>query len=195
MSIILHHYDTSPFSEKPRLLFGLHGMSWRSVIQPTIMPKPDLTPLTGGYRRAPVMQIGADIYCDSQVIMAEILRRAGNDPEEEGAGWAVNLWADRVFFQASVAVIFGELGETVPRAFIEDREKLMGRPFDVAAMKAAGGPMRSQWRTQAGWIDAALGRGSHFLSGDAAGVADVAAYMNIWFASTFTPHLAAPMLE
>ncbi|HEY1559627.1 MAG TPA: glutathione S-transferase family protein [Caulobacteraceae bacterium] len=194
MDIILHHYDTSPFSEKPRLLFGLHKLEWRSVIQPTIMPKPELTPLTGGYRRAPVMQIGADVYCDSQVIMAEILRRAGVDGSAEGAGWAINLWSDRVFFQSSVAVIFAELGESVPRAFIEDREKLMGRPFDVGAMKAAAGPMRGQWRTQAGWIDSSLAGGSPFLSGEAPGVADIAAYMNVWFVSNFTPHLAEPLL-
>jgi len=73
---ILHHYDTSPFSEKVRLLLGLKGLAWTSVIQPVIMPKPDLIPLTGGYRRIPVLQIGADVYCDSQVILAEIAGRA-----------------------------------------------------------------------------------------------------------------------
>jgi glutathione S-transferase len=192
--IILHHYDTSPFSEKPRLLFGLHDLAWRSVIQPTIMPKPDLVPLTGGYRRAPVMQIGADIYCDSQVIMAEIDRRTGAAGANDGLGWAVNLWSDRLFFQASVAVIFGELGATVPRPFIEDRERLMGRSFDVAAMKAVAGPMRAQWRTQAGWLDTALSTGAPFLQGDTPGLADIAGYMNIWFATTFTPDVAAPLL-
>jgi glutathione S-transferase len=192
--IILHHYDTSPFSEKVRLLLGLHAMPWRSVIQPTIMPKPDLVPLTGGYRRAPVMQIGADIYCDSQAIMAEVRRRAGVDPAGEGLGWAVNLWADRVFFQSSVAVIFGELGATVPRAFIEDREKLMGRAFDIDAMKAAAAPMSAQWRSQAGWIDAALADGRPFLTGETPMIADAAAYMNIWFVTAFTPHLAEPLM-
>jgi glutathione S-transferase len=192
--IILHHYDTSPFSEKARLLLGLHGLPWRSVIQPTIMPKPELVPLTGGYRRAPVMQIGADIYCDSQAIMAEIRRRGGVDPLGEGLGWAVNLWADRVFFQSSVAVIFGELGASVPRAFIEDREKLMGRAFDVAAMKAAAIPMSAQWRSQARWIDATLAISGSFLTGDTAMIADVAAYMNVWFLTSFTPHLAGPLL-
>jgi Glutathione S-transferase, N-terminal domain len=39
------------------------------------MPKPDLTALTGGYRKTPVLQIGADIYCDSQLIMRELERR------------------------------------------------------------------------------------------------------------------------
>ena len=123
--IILHHYDTSPFSEKVRVMLGIKGLSWRSVIQPVIMPKPELIPLTGGYRRIPVLQIGADVYCDSQVIMAEIAERAGGAPLE-GAGWAVNLWADRLFFQSAVPIIFGEI--EVPKAFIEDREKLSGRP-------------------------------------------------------------------
>ena len=57
--IILHHYDGSPYSEKIRLLLGMKGLAWRSVQIPVIMPKPDLMPLTGGYRRTPVMQIGA----------------------------------------------------------------------------------------------------------------------------------------
>jgi len=192
--VILHHYDTSPFSEKVRLMFGLKGLAWRSVIAPTIMPKPDLTPLTGGYRRIPVLQIGADVFCDTQVILDEIERRAPQPRARRGLDAAVNLWADRLFFQAAVAVIFGEIGASVPRAFIEDREKLSGRPFDVAAMKAAGGPMRMQWRAQAAWIDRALADGGPFLAGETAGVADFAAFMNIWFVTTFTPHLAAPLL-
>jgi glutathione S-transferase len=175
--IILHHYDTSPFSEKVRLLFGLRGLAWRSVIQPTIMPKPDLTPLTGGYRRIPVLQIGADVYCDTQVILAEVAARSGGAPLE-GAGWAVNLWADRLFFGATVPIIFGEV--EAPKAFIEDREKLSGRPFNSAQMKAAAGPMKAQWRAQAAWLDQALA-GSDFLAGDAPGLADIAAYMNVWF--------------
>jgi glutathione S-transferase len=69
--IILHHYETSPYSEKVRLGLGLKGLAWASVEIPVIMPKPDLTALTGGYRKTPVLQIGADIYCDSQLIMRE----------------------------------------------------------------------------------------------------------------------------
>jgi glutathione S-transferase len=73
--IILHHYKTSPYSEKVRIGLGLKGLAWASVEIPIIMPKPDLTALTGGYRKTPVLQIGADIYCDSQLIMRELERR------------------------------------------------------------------------------------------------------------------------
>jgi len=187
--LILHHYDNSPFSEKVRLLFGLRGLAWRSVIQPTIMPKPELIPLTGGYRRIPVLQAGADVYCDTQVILAEVAARSG--APLEGAGWAVNLWADRLFFGVTVPIIFGEI--EVPKAFIEDREKLSGRPFDAAAMKAASAPMQGQWRAQAAWLEAALARGP-WLAGEAAGLSDIAAYMNLWFLGGAVPKTFAGLI-
>ncbi|MBX3486112.1 glutathione S-transferase family protein [Phenylobacterium sp.] len=179
--IILHHYDTSPFSEKVRLMLGVKGLSWRSVIQPVIMPKPDLIPLTGGYRRIPVMQIGADVYCDSQAILAEIERRHPKPAVVRGADWAVNLWADRTWFQASVAVIFAEIGDSIPKEFAEDREKLSGRPFDVQAMKAAAPFARAQWRAFAAWVEDGLADGD-FLGGSTPSLADVAAWMNVWWA-------------
>ena len=193
--IILHHYDASPFSEKVRLMLGLKGLAWRSVRTPNMMPKPDLTPLTGGYRRAPVMQIGADIFCDSQVILAEIERRSPEPRAVLGPAFAINLWADRLFFQPSVAVIFGQLGDAVPRAFIEDREKLSGAMFNIAAMKAAAVPMRAQWRAHAGWIEQALAsQDSPFLAGDRPSLSDISAYMNIWFMAGALPDMAATLL-
>lgn len=66
--IILHQYATSPFSEKVRLLLGAKGLAWHAVEIPAILPKPDLLALTGGYRRTPVLQVGADIYCDTALI-------------------------------------------------------------------------------------------------------------------------------
>lgn len=178
--IILHHYDTSPFSEKVRLMFGLKGLAWRSVVQPVIMPKPELVPLTGGYRRIPVLQVGADIYCDTQVILAELERRHPDPSVVQGLDWAVNLWADRTWFQASVGVIFGEMGEAVPKAFIADREKLSGRPFDIAALKAAAPFLKPQWRAYAAWLEDGLA-GRDFLGGAAPSLADVACWMNIWW--------------
>ncbi|HEY2977588.1 MAG TPA: glutathione S-transferase N-terminal domain-containing protein, partial [Burkholderiaceae bacterium] len=56
--LILHHYATSPFSEKVRLILGYKGLAWRSVTVPVILPKPDVVALTGGYRKTPFLQIG-----------------------------------------------------------------------------------------------------------------------------------------
>lgn len=192
--IILHHYDTSPFSEKVRVMLGVKGLAWRSVIQPVIMPKPELTPLTGGYRRIPVMQIGADIYCDTQVILAELEARRPDPPVVRGGDWAVNLWADRLWFQTTVAVVFGEIGDNVPDAFRKDREALSGRPFDIAAMKATAVPARSQWRAAAGFIERGLAEGD-FLGGSAPSLSDIASYMNVWWLGAAARPVCEGLLE
>jgi glutathione S-transferase len=181
--IILHHYDVSPFSEKVRLLFGLKKLAWKSVIQPVIMPKPDLVPLTGGYRRIPVMQIGADVFCDSQVILAEIERRAPEPKALLGPSFAVNLWADRLFFQTTIPVLFGQMKEgQLDQAFIDDRTKLSGQPFNLAAMKAASPLMRGPWRAQAAWLEQSLATsGGDFIFGKSPSIGDFSAYMNFWF--------------
>jgi hypothetical protein len=110
------------------------------------------------------------------------------------ADWAVNLWADRLFFQATVAVVFGEIGDQVPREFLEDREKLSGRPFDLQAMKAAAGPMKTQWRAQATWIEQGLAYGD-FLGGSKPSLSDIAAYMNVWWLGRAAAGVAAILLQ
>ncbi|WP_374468779.1 glutathione S-transferase family protein [Phenylobacterium sp.] len=186
--LILHHYDTSPFSEKVRAMLGVKSLAWRSVIQPVIMPKPELIPLTGGYRRIPVLQVGADVFCDSQAILEEIEARCPAPRMIQGADWAVNMFADRQWFQASVAVVFARIGDAVPRAFIEDREKLSGRPFDVQAMRAAEPFARAQWLAYAAWVDQAL-TAAPFLGGERPSLADVAAWMPVWWAGGAAPDL------
>jgi glutathione S-transferase len=182
--IILHHFDRSPFSEKIRVIFGHKGLAWNSVRIPPIMPKPDLMPLTGGYRRTPVMQIGADVYCDTQIIIREIERRFPSPtlfpPGAAGIPWALGSWTDRAFFQAAVNLVFGTLGPKVPQAFIEDRSQLRGAKFDLDKMRAAIPQMRDQMRAHLGWIEAQLSDGRKWLLGDFS-VADVSAYMNVWY--------------
>jgi glutathione S-transferase len=192
--VILHHYDTSPFSEKVRVMLGVKGLSWASVIQPVIMPKPELIPLTGGYRRIPVMQIGADIYCDTQVILAELERRHPDPAVVKAGDWAVNLWADRLWFQTTVAVVFGEIGDNVPDAFRKDREALSGRPFDTAAMKAAAVPARGQWRAAAGFIERGLGA-ADFLGGASPSLSDIASYMNVWWLGSAARQVRDDLLD
>src|SRR5258708_33212070 len=72
--IILHHFEKSPFSEKVRVVFGIKQIAWNSVLIPRIMPRPDLMPMTGGYRRTPAFQVGADVYFDTHIIIPELER-------------------------------------------------------------------------------------------------------------------------
>ncbi len=195
-TVILHEYEASPFSEKIRLALRLKNMAWASVEIPTIMPKPDLVCLTGGYRRTPVMQIGADIYCDTSLILRELDERFDLMPlvlpGHEGLGWMLGAWADRIWFQVSVGVVFGAIGDQVPEAFKKDREALSGRPFDVDAMRAMAPVLQAQWRGHLAWIEERLsgGRGAGAgacLIGSKPGLADVQAHMNVWFVHRNAP--------
>ena len=92
----------------------------------------------------------------------------------------LGLWTDRSFFQNTVNLIFGTLGDRVPQDFIEDRERLRGGKFDIKAMQAALPQMRDQFRAHTAWIEAQLSDGQQWLLG-AFSLADVNAYMNIWY--------------
>ena len=183
--LILHHYDTSPFSEKVKAILGHKGVPWRAVEQPSIMPKPELTPLTGGYRRIPVLQIGADVYCDSQLI-ARVIEARHPQPTifpngSEGVCTAMALWADRQFFMAAVPVLFAIIGDAVPQAFLDDRATLTGGRLDLSTMKDHAPAARDQLRAGAALLAAQLGDGRPFLLGDAFSLADAACYHPVWF--------------
>lgn len=203
-SIILHQYESSPFSEKVRLALRIKNLAWCAVDVPVIMPKPDLIPLTGGYRRTPVMQIGADIYCDTAIILRELEKRflspTLSGPAHDGVQAMVASWADRQWFQTSVGIIFGTLGDAVPEAFRRDREELSGRPFDVEAMKGVMPLLLDQWMAMLMWIEEMLesGRGAGagaWLGGHRPGLIDIHAHMNIWFLSSTLKDKAREMLE
>jgi glutathione S-transferase len=183
--LILHHYDTSPFSEKVRTILAHKQLAWRAVEQPAIMPKPQLTPLTGGYRRIPVLQIGADIYCDSQLI-ARVLEARHPQPTifpggSEAVCTATALWADRMFFMPAVAVLFALIGDAVPKAFLDDRAKLSGGRLDLTTMKDQAPAARDQLRASAAMLAAQLADGRSFLLGNGFSLADAACYHPIWF--------------
>ncbi len=189
-AIILHHYDISPFSEKIRLIFGLKGIGWKSVQIPPVMPKPDLMPLTGGYRKTPVMQVGADIYCDTQLIANELERRFPRPtlfPGGHGLHRPAAMWADRTWFAVTAGLVFGANCEAIPDEFLKDRAEFSGRSLDREMLRRGVEPLRVQWAAYAAWVDEALADGRAFLTGDLCGLADVSAYMNVWFLTKLCP--------
>jgi glutathione S-transferase len=185
LELILHHYPTSPFAEKARLGLGLKGLDWRSVTIPVIMPKPDLVALTGGYRKTPVLQIGADIYCDTALILRELERRF---PEPSfypgacaGAADVIAAWADKQVFPIAVGTVFATQGERVPQDFRDDRAQFSGRDFDPVRMKAALPNLLDQLRGQIDLLDRMLQANGPFLLGAKPSIADLAAYHPLWF--------------
>jgi glutathione S-transferase len=181
--IILHHYEASPFSEMLRLALGLKGLAWKSVIIPNIAPKPDLIPLTGGYRKTPVLQIGADIYCDTAICIEVIEAQMPSPslfPSPMGrAGAFAGLWAAGPMFMPSVSAAMGPIAQHLPAEFWQDRKALFG--LDTAVFTAMGPHLRAQFEASLARTEDALSDGRSFLGGDAAGYADLALYMNVWF--------------
>ena len=141
--IILHHYAASPFAEKVRIALGLKQAAWKSVDIPNVMPKPDLMPLSGGYRKTPVMQIGADIYCDTQLIMLELDKRlptpAFLPKGREGEARAITMWVDRNIFGPAVGVVMSQIADRgqVRRDLQEGPQRIL-RPL-VRSRTAARG--------------------------------------------------------
>jgi glutathione S-transferase len=194
---ILHHYKASPFAELVRLALGLKQLEWQSVIVPNIMPKPDQTELTGGYGRTPVLQIGADIYCDTAAILMALEHHKPEPslyPPPLGALHKIMAsWAGGPQFLAHVGAAMGTLPDgALPEAFYSDRKARFG--FDMAGLARAEPHLRSQALTAAHWLEATLADGRAFIGGDAPGHADLAFYSNIWLVES-VPTSAATIAE
>ena len=195
--LILHHYPTSPFAEKVRLILGRKQLAWKSVFIPMIMPKPDLTALTGGYRKTPVLQIGADVYCDTALI-CDVLEHLAPTPTlypeaVKGAARIVAQWADSALFTAAMAYNFQPAGvaqvfagapaEGV-QAFVADRAAMRGGAPRMSSTDAAA-TYKSYLRRIASML-----HGQDFLFGAQPCVADFAVYHPLWFTQERTPALA-----
>ena len=187
--IILHHYAGSPFSEKVRLVLGYKGLAWKSVDVPVIMPKPDVLALTGGYRRTPFMQIGADIYCDSALMCRVIDRLAPQPPlvPAATAGFAeiVAQWADSALFWAAIPFtlrpvglpyIFPGAAPEFIKAFGADRGAMTAGMRRPPAADAG-----VQLRSYVEWLAGPLADGRSFLLGNEPCIADFAVVHSIWF--------------
>ena len=176
-ALILHHFAASPFSEKLRLVLGFKRLAWNSVTVPNILPKPDVLALTGGYRRTPFLQIGADIYCDTALI-AQVLERLQPAPSlypQAGRALASILaqWADDALFWAAVTYNRGASGE-LPQAVFKDR-KAMG--FDVDWWRPADASPAYQDYVQR---LSELLRDQPYLLGQQPCIADFSAYHALW---------------
>jgi glutathione S-transferase len=183
--LVLHHYNESPYAEKIRTLLGYKGLTWRSVIVPRIAPKPDLTALTGGYRKVPVLQIGADVYCDTRLI-AEVIAAAAPEPSTQTLPGAftdvVEHWVDSNLFARAVAFTFGSLVDYLPDELLADRAALRGAPLEREALKRAVPLAAQELATQLRWVETGLAGGQLFVNGERPGAGDFTLYSTLWFA-------------
>lgn len=187
--LILHHYAGSPFSEKVRLIFGFKNLAWKSVTVPVMLPKPDVIALTGGYRRTPFLQMGADIYCDTALMCRVIDRLAPTPPlypvSAGGAQHMIAQWADTALFWTAIPYtmqpagaqhIFAGAPPEYLKLFAADRAAMTaGMRRNTTADAGA------QLQGYLGWIEQQLGDGRRFLCGDAPSIADFSTVQSIWY--------------
>ncbi len=202
--LIFHHYASSPFSEKVRLIFGLRQLAWKSVTVPSVMPKPDAVALTGGYRKTPFLQIGSHIYCDTALI-CDVLEHVQPTPAlypaaHKGLARVVAQWADGNLFWAAMAYNFHPRGmaqmfggspdappdqwAAIAKSFGEDRAKMRTAVPRAPAPDSAAA-YRSYLRRLANMLD-----GQPYLLGNEPCIADFAAYHPLWFTRTQTSAMA-----
>ena len=183
---ILHHYPPSPVSEKIRAALGLKKLAWRSVEQNRLPDRPELFAMTGGYRRIPVLQIGADIYCDTQLIFRTLEARAPEPTLFPGGGagmpFGLSRWTDSELFTSAMKVAFAPAIDNLPPALVADRARLyLGPDGDLAKEREDLPHTLSQLRAQIGWLEERLSSGRSYLLGDAPSMADLLAWHIVWF--------------
>ena len=201
-SLILHHLQLSPFSEKIRLVLGAKRLAWHSVTVPMVVPKPDVVALTGGYRRTPFLQIGADIYCDTplmcQVIDAMEPRPALYPEPIRGLAEIVAQWADAALFWA--AVPFTSQPASAPYLFPGAAPEFVRSLFaDRAAMapnlrRASIADGGAQLHSYLGRLESLLADGRRFLLAAEPCIADFSVAQSIWYMRRSPPiaELLAP---
>ncbi|AEG93088.1 glutathione S-transferase family protein [Ramlibacter tataouinensis] len=195
--LILHHYPSSPFSEKIRLVLGHKKLPWKSVHVPPVMPKPDVVALTGGYRRAPFLQVGGDIYCDTALI-CDVLEHVRPEPtlyppHLRGVCRIFAHWADTTLFWAAMAYnlqprgaaqAFAKAPPELAKAFMEDRKAMRVNMTQLRPPDATSA-LRSYLRRIANMVEE-----HDFLFGAEPCVADFATYHGLWYTRRQVPVMA-----
>ncbi|MFO1378530.1 MAG: glutathione S-transferase family protein [Steroidobacteraceae bacterium] len=184
--LILHQYDLSPFSEKARLMLGRKNAAWHACIHSTIMPKPELMELTGGYRQIPVLQIGADLYCGTELIADELERlfpepslTAASGP---GLGRAFAYWTDETLFWLIVEITCGSGFESCEHEdFNRDREEMLPGLYDLSRMRAALPINVPKLRSHLDLVERQFADGRAFLLGETPDLADIGLYHAVDF--------------
>lgn len=183
--LILHHHDPSPFAEKIRLAFGIKQLPWWSVQIPMAMPRPELMPLTGGYRKVPVLQIGADIYCDTRLISRELERRFPARPlfpaGSAGLALALASWSDRTFFEPGAGLAMALNKAMIPKQVIDDRKGFFNF-MDFDRLEEDSPHMLTQFRASLDLVEQMLADGRSYVLGEVVSFADVDAYFPVWMA-------------
>ena len=189
---LLHHYAASPYAEKARLMLGHKRLAWGSIEVPMVPPRPALQQLLGGFRRIPVLQRGADLFCDTRllphVLDALHPERPLLPPHARALSTLIAQWAEPRVFLAMGPVRFESRDDLQalqragihPGDFLRDRAPFMAPAVDTQRSASVRDSARDHVLSYLGVLQSLLAD-QPFLCGDEPTAVDCSAYHTVWW--------------
>lgn len=193
---ILYHYPMSPYSEKLRLTMGLLQRPWLSAQVAAYPPRAALAAVVGGYRRIPVLQIGAHIYCDTRLAFAALMGDESGYLSLTDRDEALRQWAEQEVFFAVIAAsshyralryLTRELSILGLLRFLRDRI-VMTR--DASIIQPDAKTARDVLSSFVSHLDDRLTENA-YLSGPEMGYLDLCCFHPLWMACQIDPRVTA----
>jgi glutathione S-transferase len=190
---MLHHYAGSPYAEKARLMLGHKQLAWGSIEVPMVPPRPGLQKVMGAFRRIPVLQRGADFFCDTR-FFPEVLdsvdpQRPLLPPHARVLSTLIAQWVEPRVFLSMGPVRFEsrddlQMFETLGVAagdFLRDRAPFMAPAVDTRRSATVRDSARDHVVSYLAVLQSLLASGQPFLCGSEPCAADFSAYHTVWW--------------
>ena len=186
----------SPYSEKLRLTMGLLQRPWLSAQVAAYPPRAALAAVVGGYRRIPVLQIGAHIYCDTRLAFAALMGDESGYLSLTDRDEALRQWAEQEVFFAVIAAsshyralryLTRELSILGLLRFLRDRI-VMTR--DASIIQPDAKTARDVLSSFVSHLDDRLTENA-YLSGPEMGYLDLCCFHPLWMACQIDPRVTA----
>ena len=125
--------------------------------------------MTGGYRRTPILQIGAEFYCDTLLILS-VLEKLGDAgslyPSAQAAlARAFGWWFEKGSFMNAVCLTLGNLEGKLPQELIDERRPFFGVSIEPAELLPKRGTYLQRFNAHIAWLADLLGDGRSFILG------------------------------
>lgn len=205
--IILHRNLLSPYCEKIILALIESGLTWKSALTSKSVPRNELAVLVGEYsRRVPVLQHGADLYCDTSTIMHAIANLSGQsrlspflltDVHKQRLCWIETELNTALLMslptRAFVLGYFKKLPWAMAWEFLKDRARLVNAYPAVKQIRSSR-PWEALAKTGVKKLAHYLAEHLYFSGESAANALDFSAFTMMWYykqihnMSIFTEH-------
>jgi len=193
MDWMLYHYSVSPYAEKARLMLGHKQLAWGSIEVPVIPPRPGLQNVLGAFRRIPVLQRGADFFCDTR-LLPHVLdslhpQRPLLPPHAKALSTLIAQWAEPRVFLMMGPVRFEsrddlqaleEIG-LPPGDFLRDRAPFMAPAVDTRRSASVRASARDHVLSYLAVLESLLAGGQPYLCGAEPCAADFSAVHTLWW--------------